>query len=116
MSDHLKYLRNLNDSERSLFSAEYANSAKQPWVGVLLAFFLGGLGVHHFFLGRNVLGAVYLLFCWTFVPAMIAFVETFLMPSRVKAYNSDLAAEIMGRIVSSRRSSTRGVPVVTGGW
>lgn len=41
----------------------------------LLAFFLGGLGAHHFYLGNILLGLIYLLFCWTFLPALIAFVE-----------------------------------------
>jgi hypothetical protein len=40
----------------------------------LLALFLGGLGVHKFYLGRAV-GVVYLLFCWTFIPSIIALIE-----------------------------------------
>lgn len=42
---------------------------------VLLALFLGGLGVHKFYLGRTGQGILYLLFCWTFIPSLIAFVE-----------------------------------------
>jgi TM2 domain-containing membrane protein YozV len=41
----------------------------------LLALFLGGIGMHKFYLGQWVRGIVYLLFCWTFVPAIIGFVE-----------------------------------------
>lgn len=41
----------------------------------LLALFLGGFGVHKFYLGQGVAGAFYLLFCWTFIPAIIAFFE-----------------------------------------
>jgi len=44
-------------------------------VAALLALFLGGLGAHHFYLGRPILGVLYLLFCWTFIPAIIAFIE-----------------------------------------
>ncbi|MEI6541489.1 MAG: NINE protein [Planctomycetota bacterium] len=36
---------------------------------------LGGIGAHHFYLGRPILGVIYLLFCWTFIPALIAFIE-----------------------------------------
>ncbi|SDI70737.1 TM2 domain-containing protein [Chryseobacterium jejuense] len=43
----------------------------------LLAFFLGGLGIHRFYLGQNVMGILYLIFCWTFIPALIAFVDFF---------------------------------------
>ena len=41
----------------------------------LLALFLGGFGVHKFYCGSVGLGVVYLLFFWTFIPAIIAFIE-----------------------------------------
>ena len=42
----------------------------------LFAFFLGGLGAHKFYLGQPGLGVLYLIFCWTFIPAIVAFIET----------------------------------------
>ena len=42
---------------------------------VLLAFFLGGLGIHKFFAGKILQGVLYLTFFWTFIPALIAFVD-----------------------------------------
>ena len=45
------------------------------WVYVLLAFFLGGLGAHKFYAGKIGAGICYLLFCWTCIPAFIAFIE-----------------------------------------
>lgn len=41
----------------------------------LLCFFLGGIGAHKFYAKRAGTGLLYLLFCWTFIPAIIAFVE-----------------------------------------
>lgn len=41
----------------------------------LLALFLGGLGVHKFYLGQIGMGFLYLLLCWTYVPAIIALIE-----------------------------------------
>ena len=41
----------------------------------LLALFLGGIGIHKFYLGKAGQGIVYLLLCWTFIPAIIGFVE-----------------------------------------
>ena len=41
----------------------------------LLAFFLGGIGIHKFYAGKIGTGIVYILFCWTFVPSFIAFIE-----------------------------------------
>lgn len=36
---------------------------------------MGGIGVHKFYLGKVGLGILYLLFCWTGVPAVIGLVE-----------------------------------------
>jgi len=52
---------------------------KDKLVAALLAFFLGGLGIHKFYLGQNGWGVAYLLFCWTGVPALAGFVECFLL-------------------------------------
>ena len=45
----------------------------------LLALFLGGFGVHKFYLGQPLLGILYLVFCWTFIPAFIAFIEAIIL-------------------------------------
>jgi len=50
-------------------------SNKTRMTAVVLAFFLGGLGVHKFYLGRTLLGVLYLVFCWTLIPSCIAFIE-----------------------------------------
>lgn len=41
----------------------------------ILAIFLGGVGFHKFYLGQIGRGIFYLLFCWTFIPAIISFFE-----------------------------------------
>jgi len=41
----------------------------------MLALFLGGIGAHHFYLGQIGFGILYLLFFWTFIPAIVAFFE-----------------------------------------
>lgn len=48
---------------------------KNKTTAALLALFLGGLGMHKFYLGKWVWGIVYLLFCWTFIPAFLGFIE-----------------------------------------
>jgi len=48
---------------------------KNKVVAGLLAIFLGGIGVHKFYLGKPFQGILYLLFCWTGIPALIAFIE-----------------------------------------
>lgn len=52
-----------------------AANGKSRVTAAVLAFFLGGFGVHKFYLGRVGMGIVYLLFFWTFIPAIIAFIE-----------------------------------------
>ena len=48
---------------------------KNRGVAVLLAVFLGWFGAHKFYLGQTGWGIVYLLFCWTFIPACVALIE-----------------------------------------
>lgn len=50
-------------------------SSRNRIVAVVLALFLGGIGVHKFYLGRTTAGVFYLLFCWTLIPSIIAFFE-----------------------------------------
>lgn len=41
----------------------------------LLGIFLGGIGVHKFYMGKIGMGILYLLFCWTGIPAIVGFIE-----------------------------------------
>ena len=41
----------------------------------LFAIILGGLGVHKFYLGQTGMGVLYLIFCWTFIPMIVGFIE-----------------------------------------
>jgi len=44
---------------------------------IALAWTLGGIGIHKFYLRRPGDGIAALLFCWTFIPAIVAFAEGF---------------------------------------
>lgn len=48
---------------------------KNKIVAALLALFVGGFGAHKFYLGRPKIGVLYLIFCWTLIPGIIAFFE-----------------------------------------
>lgn len=41
----------------------------------LLGIFLGGIGVHKFYLSQNGMGILYLVFSWTLIPAVVGFIE-----------------------------------------
>ena len=60
-------------------------SGKNRVTAALFALLLGGLGVHKFYLGKPVQGILYLVFCWTFVPAIIGLVEGILLLTKSDA-------------------------------
>ena len=41
----------------------------------LLALFLGGLGAHKFYMKKPGMGILYLVFVWTYIPAIVGLVE-----------------------------------------
>jgi TM2 domain-containing membrane protein YozV len=50
------------------------NQKSRVTAGVL-AILLGGLGIHKFYMGKTLLGIVYILFCWTSIPSIIGLIE-----------------------------------------
>ena len=70
-----------NAKEIILLSKKHGRSSgdKDKTTAALLALFLGGIGVHKFYLGQSGTGIVYLLVFWTFIPAIIAFVEAIIL-------------------------------------
>ena len=55
-------------------NSTYVPGEKKRITAALLALFLGGLGIHFFYLNKPVAGLVFLLLCWTFIPAILAFI------------------------------------------
>lgn len=52
---------------------------KNRIVAALLALFLGGLGVHKFYLKQPWLGILYLVFFWAYIPGIVSFIEGIIM-------------------------------------
>ncbi len=52
---------------------------KDKNVAAILALFLGGIGVHKFYLGRTGAGILYLLFSLTMIPALLAVIDFFVL-------------------------------------
>lgn len=48
---------------------------KTKGTAAIIALLIGGLGGHKFYLGQPVQGLLYLVFCWTFIPAFLALIE-----------------------------------------
>jgi TM2 domain-containing membrane protein YozV len=96
--DDLALMRDMTDSERLLFQAEVAKHHKSRTTALLLTLLLGGLGAHRFYLGQVGVGLLYVLFCWTFIPLAVAFVELFTVMGRVDRYNAARSAEVAARV------------------
>jgi TM2 domain-containing membrane protein YozV len=79
---------------QAIFHMQYELERRDEVVGILLALFLGGFGVHHFYLRRTGLGILYLCFSWTPIPWVLGFIECFFMPARVREFNAIQAAGI----------------------
>lgn len=58
----------------SAYSAESVSGKSKVTAG-LLALFLGGFGAHKFYLGKTGMGILYLIFCWTYIPSILALIE-----------------------------------------
>lgn len=68
---------------------------KNRYIAAILAFFLGGLGVHKFYLGKWT-GIFYLALCWTYVPSLIALVEGILyLVNEEKTFNEKYNKQAM---------------------
>ena len=68
---------------------------KSQTLAAVLAAFLGGVGIHRFYLGKIATGVLYILFVWTGIPLLISLVETyfiaFMSPQRWAAkYNKNI--------------------------
>ncbi|GEN32971.1 TerB N-terminal domain-containing protein [Aneurinibacillus danicus] len=61
---------------------------KSVGTGVLLALFLGGIGAHHFYVGKYIRGTLYLLFCWTYIPIFLGFIDIFFIRRWVEQSNA----------------------------
>jgi len=79
---------------QAIFYQHYEIVRRDEVVGILLALFLGGFGIHQFYLRRIGLGILYLCFSWTPIPWVLGFIECFFMPGRVREFNAIQAAGI----------------------
>ena len=86
-------LKTLPEASQTAFILHYNGQKKNPTTAVVLALLLGGLGAHRFYLNQVGLGIFYLVFSWTFIPAIVAFIEAFTLPHRVHKHNQQIAQE-----------------------
>jgi TM2 domain-containing membrane protein YozV len=91
-------MQSIPSDKQMLFVMQYENVKKNSTLAVILALFLGGLGAHKFYMGQIGWGIVYIIFSWTFIPAIIGLIEAFLLPSQIRNYNLQKASEIAAMV------------------
>lgn len=75
---------NENNNSQSVGGYVQYGRVVNKWVYFILALFFGGIGAHKFYSGFSGKGIMYLIFCWTMIPALIAFfsaIATLLKPA-----------------------------------
>lgn len=96
--EELLLMKDMTDSQKMIFQAEMTKAHKDRNVALLLNFFFGGFGAPHFYLNKTGRGLLYLLFCWTLIPAIVAFFELFFIMKRTDEYNRQKAREFAQNI------------------
>lgn len=87
-------ISHLPQDKQMVFFMQYNNVKKNPTTAILWALFLGGVGAHKFYMGQTGAGILYLVFVWTYIPAIIAFIELFTLSGQVAKYNEQKAREL----------------------
>ncbi len=98
--DELQLMRGMTEPQRLLFATQMNGVRKHTTTATILAIFLGGIGAHHFYLGRAGVGVIYLLFSWTFIPVILGLLEAISMRSSVRRYNDARANELAAQIAA----------------
>lgn len=86
-------IQQLPSDKQTVFVMQYNSVKRNPTTAVLLALFLGGIGLHKFYMGQTGLGILYLVFCWTAIPGIIAFLEAFTIGGSVGKLNRQKALQ-----------------------
>ncbi|TDQ37143.1 TM2 domain-containing protein [Aureibacillus halotolerans] len=107
---------NLDTRELMLLESEVKNYGKDKVVAYLLWFFVGSIGVHHFYMGRTGVGIGQLLLNITswilliFVVGLVGFfalgiwwfVDALLLSGWVDKYNREVEEGIARKIIATR--------------
>lgn len=88
----------MTPQQKLYFQQEYDKQIRNPSTALVLTLLLGGLGAHRFYLRQWGWGVAYVLFCWTFIPVIVAFCECFVIRKRTKEYNERCANEVLEKM------------------
>src|ERR1700742_1163424 len=106
-------LPQMTPEQQATFNTYYPGTQRDELLGILLAVLLGSFGAHHFYLRRNGLGVLYLVFFWTGIPGILGIVEAFFRPRRVRDFNAEQAALLAQSVVEGITLPPPSVAMVT---
>lgn len=66
---------NYMEYNRQTYIPKSYNGGKSKTTAALFAILLGGIGIHHFYLGKIWLGILYIVFCFSWIPTIIGIIE-----------------------------------------
>lgn len=82
------------DEQKLMFITRFAKERRNPNVAMLLCLFLGGIGAHHYYMGRMGKGIVSSLFAWTLVPLILSLFTCSKIRMNVQRHNIARAIEL----------------------
>ena len=85
----------LTISQVLLFTERYNRQRLSLGAALILCLFLGWLGIHRFYLRKYFSGIMFLVFSWTFIPALLSIMDLLFLKTTITRYNNLLAIEIL---------------------
>lgn len=112
---NLELKQNLNEKQLVIVQSELESNKKSTAVAYLLWFFLGGLGIHRFYIGKTgsaitmlalfvsgwVLSIIYIGFILLIGLYIWVFIDAFLLHGAVKRINLKLERNILRRVANT---------------
>ncbi len=80
---------------------------KSRTLGYVLALFLGGIGAHAFYYRRYVRGSLYLLFCWTYIPVLLGWIDILFINRWHNRIQEDGFINKIGEEIHTKGTSTK---------
>ena len=59
---------------------------KNKWIAILLCLFLGGIGAHKFYEGKNGMGVLYFVLCLTGIPVFLSIIDLIVLLFKPNEY------------------------------
>lgn len=94
-TEYMVMMQQVPSEKRAQFMMFCEGKLKEGSTALLLCIFLGGIGVHKFYMGKTGLGVLYFLTCWTFIPAIVSFFEMFFISGAVREHNRKVMQEAL---------------------